>query len=129
MSNTLNINWLLLCCLLGMGACATTAPAFPPAAQPISAKALQERLAGRTYTARTANGMGWEMRYGSDGRMSMSVSNGESDRGHWRTEDGRLCVDFEGKFPTGCSEMRADAARLYLKRGQNGEIVVLTPKP
>lgn len=114
---------------LFLTACAAPSASFSPEAQPISAQALQQRLAGMTYTARTANGMGWEMRYGSDGRMSMSVSSGESDKGRWRTEDGRLCIDFEGKFPAGCSELRADATQLYLKRGQNGEIVVLTPKP
>ncbi|WP_310565668.1 hypothetical protein [Hydrogenophaga sp.] len=112
---------------LVLAGCAT--PTFAPESQPVTGKALQERLAGKTYTARIANGIGWEMRYESQGLMHMTVSNGTADRGRWRTEDNRLCVDFEGKFPSGCSEMRADANRLYLKRGSTGEIVVLTPKP
>ncbi len=80
-------------------------------------------------TARMANGVGWLMRYEIDGRINMEVSNGTADKGRWRAEDNRLCVDFEGKFPSGCSEMRADASRLYLKRGSTGEAVALTPKP
>lgn len=112
---------------LVLAGCAT--PTFAPEAQPVTAKALQERLAGRTYTARIANGIGWEMRYEPQGLMHMTVSNGTADRGRWRTEDNRLCVDFEGQFPSGCSEVRADAKQLYLKRASNGEIVALTPKP
>ncbi len=112
---------------LVLAGCAT--PTFAPEAQPVTAKALQERLAGKTYTARIANGIGWEMRYEPQGLMHMTVSNGTADRGRWRTEDNRLCVDFEGKFPSGCSEVRADASWLYLQRGSTGEIVVLTPKP
>lgn len=112
---------------LVLAGCAT--PTFAPEAQPVTAKALQERLAGKTYTARIANGIGWEMRYEPQGLMHMTVSNGTADRGRWRTEDNRLCVDFEGQFPSGCSEVRADASWLYLQRGSTGEIVVLTPKP
>ena len=111
---------------LFLTACAAPSASFSPEAQPISAQALQQRLAGKTYTARTAKGQGWEMRYGSDGRMSMSVSDGSSDKGRWRTEDNRLCVDFEGKFPSGCSEIRVGSTtRLYLKRASIGEVVVL----
>lgn len=111
--------------LASLTACAS----FPTGSQDITAKDLQQRLAGKTYTARIANDVGWEMRYGTDGRMAMDVSNGTADKGRWRTEDNRLCVDFEGKFPSGCSEMRADAKQLYLKRHSTGEIVALTLKP
>ncbi len=110
-------------------ACATAPPGFPPVAQPITAKALHERLVGKNYLGQTAKGQGWDIHYAADGRLQMRVSSGESDQGRWRTEDNRLCVDFEGKFPSGCSEMRADTGRLYLQRVSTGEIVVLTPKP
>ena len=112
-------------CVALLAGCAS----YPPDAHPIDAKALHERLAGKTYTARTATGMGWEMRYGPDGRLNMELSNGDADKGRWRAEEGRLCIDFEGKFPSGCSEVRADAKQLYFKRGSNNEIVVLTVKP
>lgn len=120
------LTFIAICaCTVLLGACAS----FPPEAQPIPAKALQERLAGKTYTARVANGVGWEMRYEANGRMQMKVSNGTSDGGRWRTEDNRLCIEFEGQFPSGCSEVRADGKQLYLKRASNGEVVALTPKP
>lgn len=120
-------HWAPFGCALILCACATAS--FPPEAQPISAKALQERLSGKHFTARMANGLDWQIRYEADGLMNMVVSNGTADKGRWRTEDNRLCVDFEGKFPSGCSEMRADAGRLYLQRSSTGEIVVLTPRP
>lgn len=123
--NNLRIGLIGTALLIGLTACAS----FPSDAQDVTAPALQSRLAGKTYTARTANGVGWEMRYETDGRMQMTLSNGSADKGRWRTEDNRLCIDFEGPFPSGCSEMRADAQRLYLKRGATGEIVALTPKP
>jgi hypothetical protein len=123
--NTLRTCVIGTALLIGLTACAS----FPADSQDITAPALQSRLAGKTYTARTANGVGWETRYEADGRMNMRLSNGSTDQGRWRTEDNRLCIDFEGQFPSGCSEMRADAQRLYLKRGSTGEIVALTPKP
>lgn len=117
------------CIVCGVAVLLTACATYPPEALPISAKDLQSRLAGKTYTARTATGMGWEMRYGPDGRLNMELSNGDADKGRWRAEEGRLCIDFEGKFPSGCSEVRADAKQLYFKRGSNNEIVVLTVKP
>lgn len=112
-------------------ACAsTTLPAaFPAEALPIKASVLKERVSGRSYTGRMANGLGWDMKYAVDGRFNMRTSNGEADQGRWRTEDNRLCVDFEGKFPSGCSEVRADAKRLYLKRSSTGEVVALDAAP
>lgn len=113
--------------LLVLVACVTP-PAFPPEVQPISAKELYERLAGSTYTARSANGIDWELRYEPDGRTHLSLSNGATDSGRWRAEDNRFCVEFDGRFPSGCSEMRADPRKLYLKRSSTGEIVALKPK-
>lgn len=114
--------------VLFLAACTTVPSAFPPEAQAVKAKVLHERLSGKTYRAQLAGGMQWEMQYGADGYMSMSAGKA-TDKGRWRTEDNRLCVDFEGSFPSGCSEMRADSVRLYLKRLSTGEVVVLTPKP
>lgn len=98
---------------------------FPAAATAVTAQSLKDKVSGRTYSARLANGIEWEMKYSPDGRFHMRTSNGEADQGRWRTEDNRLCVDFEGKFPSGCSEVRADVQRLYLKRGSTGEVVSL----
>jgi hypothetical protein len=120
------------CCAIAAG-CATTPSDvpknFPPDAQPVGAEALKERLSGRSFTARQANGFGWEIRYAADGRFSMWTNNGNSDRGRWRTEDSRVCLAFEGSFPSGCSVMRASPSRLYLKRGSTGEVMALEAKP
>ncbi len=120
------------CCAIAAG-CATPQPEvpkeFPPAAQPIGAQALKERLSGRSFTARQANGFGWEIRYAADGRFTMWTNSGHSDRGRWRTEDNRACLEFEGSFPSGCSAMRASPDRLYLKRGSTGEVMALDAKP
>jgi hypothetical protein len=102
---------------------------FPPDAQALSAAALQERLSGRAFTVRPARGGSADLDYGADGRYRIRLSSGESDQGRWRTEDGRTCVTYEGRFPSGCSEMRATADRLYTKRGSTGEVLVLTPRP
>lgn len=129
MTNRWTIQGLVLIASLGLGACATPGNSFAPETQPIPAKALQERLTGRTYTARVASGVGWEMRYEANGRMQMTMSNGTADGGRRRTEDGRLCIEFDGSFSSGCSEVRADAKRLYLKRVSSGEVVVLNAAP
>jgi len=116
---------------LALTACATSPlpQSFPAEAQSIQAPALKDRVSGRTYTGRMTSGVGWEMKYAADGRFNMRTSNGETDQGRWRTEDNRLCVDFEGKFPSGCSEVRTDAKRLYLKRASTGEVVALEAAP
>lgn len=120
------------CCAIAAGCAAPGSGVsrdFPPDAQPIAAQALKERLSGRSFTASQANGIGWDMNYGVDGRFTMQTSNGHSDQGRWRTEDNKLCIAFEGQFPSGCSEMRASPNRLHLKRASNGEVVALDVKP
>jgi hypothetical protein len=118
-------------CALAAG-CATqpeVPKAFPPEASALSAVALQDRLSGRAFTVRLARGGSADLDYGADGRYRIRLSSGESDQGRWRTEEGRVCVTYEGRFPSGCSEMRATADRLYTKRGSTGEVLVLAPRP
>lgn len=102
---------------------------FPSDAKLIAAQALKDRLSGRGFTARQANGVGWDMTYDPDGRFTMRTSNGLMDQGRWRAEDNRVCIEFEGRFPSGCSEMRVSPNRLHLKRASNGEVVALDAKP
>ncbi|MCV0437821.1 MAG: hypothetical protein K5880_04280 [Hydrogenophaga sp.] len=123
---TLKIAILSGLCAIAAG-CATPGPGvpkeFPPDAQPANAQVLKERLSGRGFVARQANGTGWDMNYAADGRFAMRLSNGQTDQGRWRAEDNRVCIEFEGRFPSGCSEMRVSPSRLYLKRGSTGEVV------
>lgn len=107
-------------------ACASLPTSFPPEAQPISARDLEARLAGKTYVA---SNPGWRIAYGAQGQLDLTLDNGRSAKGRWRAEDSRLCIDFESTFPSGCSEMRASPGQLYLRRTANREVVVLTPQP
>lgn len=129
---TLNFVVLSSLCAIAAG-CAAPGPAipkeFPLDARPVGAQALKERLSGRGFIARQANGMGWDMNYAADGHFAMRLSNGQTDQGRWRAEDNRVCIEFEGRFPSGCSEMRLSATRLYLKRGLTGEVVAFDTKP
>jgi hypothetical protein len=120
---------LLAACAGALVGCATVSSSFPSDAAPVQADALKVRLSGQAFSGRLANGSEWDMRYAADGSMNMRTTNG-ADKGRWRTENNRLCVDFEGMFPSGCSEVRVgDAKRLYLKRSTTGEVVTLTAKP
>lgn len=102
--------------------------AFPPDAQTPEAGVLAERLRGQVFTARLANGTGWRMEYQSSGYMFADISNGARDNGKWRTEDGRVCVDYVGRFPSGCAELRLSGDTLYLKSRTTGEVVMLEKK-
>jgi len=112
-----------------LGASAQTPPAsapmdYPPEVQAIPAQALTELLGGQVWTARLANGTTWRMDYNRSGYMFTDVSTGGRDTAKWRTEDGRVCHEFRGSFPSGCNEYKLAGNKLYLKRG-NGEIVPL----
>lgn len=99
--------------------------AFPEDAQLLTASQLDERLRGHVFTATLADGTGWRLDYKATGYAFANISNGASDSGKWRAEDGKMCIDYRGRFPAGCSEIRASAQALYLKRGSTGEIVTL----
>lgn len=53
-----------------------------------------------------------------------NVSTGQRDNSTWRTEDGRVCLEFR-KLPFGCTEFRIIGDALYLKRISTGEMVAL----
>jgi hypothetical protein len=120
----------LAVCAIAAG-CATTSPPqdFPAEAKVIKAPALTDRLSGRAYTAHPSNGKVWKMNFGTDGRFNITTGEGQSDKGRWRVEDSRLCVEYEGQFPSGCSEMRAGDKMLYLKRSSTGEVVAFEATP
>jgi predicted small secreted protein len=123
---------LSACCALVAGCAASGAGQvrdFPPDAQTLSAQALKDRLSGRSFTVRLASGGSADLDYGADGRYRIRLSSGESDQGRWRAEDGRTCVTYEGRFPSGCSAVRATADRLYTQRASTGEVLLLIPRP
>ena len=50
-----------------------------------------------------------------------------SDSGTWKTEASTVCNEWK-KLRPACSEIRALGVSLYVKRANNGEIMVLVPQ-
>lgn len=42
-------------------------------------------------------------------------------------DDGKMCVDFRGAFPSGCAEARMPGEAVWFKRATAGEVVQLVP--
>lgn len=99
---------------------------FPSEAQAIAAQALKDRLSGRVFKARLHDQTGWRLQFKGD-YIYLNISTGASDSGRWHTEDGQLCVEYQQRFPSGCSVIRASDSVIYLQRGSTGEVVVLSP--
>lgn len=100
---------------------------YPPEAQVITAQALKDRLANHVFKARLFDRSGWRLQFKGD-YIYLNLSSGASDSGRWRTEDSRLCVDYQ-RFPSGCSDIRATDSAIFLKRGSTGEVVALVIEP
>ena len=107
-------------------ASAGTVDGFPAGARALEPADLQARLKDQRFEAKLADGTGWRIMF-QGGYMYIDVSNGARDNGPWRAENSRLCVDYRGRFPSGCNEVRDLDGNLVLRRG-NGEIVRLMPK-
>lgn len=99
-------------------------PDFPAEASAPSATALRDRLAGKIIRAQPNQGPGWRIDMKGSGWAFIDLSNGGRDTGRWRTEDGKLCFDWQ-RFPASCSEVRIAGERMLLKR-TSGEIVPIT---
>ena len=99
-------------------------PSYPPDAQAPDAQQLNAHLRGKVFTGQVANGTNWRMEFQSSGYLFMDVSSGHRDNGPWNTEGGQLCIQYKGRFPSGCSEVRIAPQTLYIKRS-TGEIVTL----
>lgn len=120
-----------LCCAAAHGQAVppvtpVAAADFPAGAQVPSAAQLAERLNGNVFTARVADGMTWRMDYkSSSGYVFFDVSNGARDTAKWRTEDGKACYEFRGRFPSGCTDFRLAGDKLYFQRRSTGEVLAL----
>lgn len=113
-------------------AAAPAAPAaqdFPADAQELSASALDAHLRGKVYTATLANGMRWRGDYKASGYVFVNLSNNAKDSGTWRTEEGKVCVDYRGSFRSGCTQVRSGAQQvLYARNSATGVVTVMTPE-
>jgi len=97
---------------------------FPAEAQAPDAKALAARLGDRVFKAAGPNGLGWRLDIKNSGFLFVDLSNGLRDDGPWRTEDGKLCVNYRGRIPAGCNEVRLVGDTVLLKT-RAGEVVTL----
>lgn len=95
---------------------------FPPDAAPIGADALRERLSGKVFRARIANGDVWRLQYNANGYFFMNTERGFNDDGKWRTEGGSFCTELKKVAPS-CAETRIKGDSIYFKRTSNGEVV------
>ena len=100
---------------------------FPADAQTLSASELDTRLRGKVYTATLASGVGWRGDYKASGYVFANTTNGVSDTGKWRTEDGKVCVEYRGRMRSACNEVRAIGQALYVKNSAMGVVTVLQP--
>lgn len=118
---------LLLLLLLPVGAHAQPGPSteFPADVALLTAEALRERLGGKVFDARLADGTGWRIDYKSTGYVFFDTTKGFRDDGRWHTDASRVCIELR-KVAGGCSEMREKDGRLYMKRSSTGEVLVLT---
>lgn len=95
---------------------------FPANALALSAADIDERLRGQTYTGTTATGVPWRADYKASGYVFVDMANGARDSGAWRAEEGRVCVEYRGRFPSGCTELRASPDTLYGKRENASDV-------
>ncbi len=126
-----NTAMLLATCLVLQAGAQTTTPAstFPVEAQALSPQALQERLTGKRFTSRYANGMTATLQYGTDQTLQLEMSSGLSAKGTWRVEGSQICFQFAVGVPSGCGESKATATQLFLRRYTNQEVVQLDVLP
>ncbi len=116
----------ILLLLLTTQAFAQTAPAeFPADATPLAAGALQDRLSGKVYSVKPADGSEWRWELKSGGTFFINIGS-FSDYGKWRVEDSKLCSDGR-KIKASCNEIRQHGSALLLKR-DSGEIVEMVPR-
>lgn len=97
---------------------------FPTEARPLSAEALQQRLAGKVFGVKPATGSPWRLQFQTSGYYFIDAGNFR-DKGNWRVEQSRLCTAPQTR-PAGCNDMRLIGETLVMKR-DSGEIVKFEP--
>jgi hypothetical protein len=98
-------------------------PTFPPDAQPVAPEVLKERLAGKSFSYKTASGAEARLQFKAD---FVYVNAGPTnDSGRWRTEGSQMCIEWNRIPNSGCSEARMLGNTVYLTRVANGEVIKL----
>lgn len=99
---------------------------FPADAVVLAADALQQRMEGRVYRAKLADGSTWRVEYKGNGYAFLNTGTGFSDSGTWSVQRGQLCSEWR-RATSGCLETRATPDAVYIKRSNTGEVVALRP--
>ena len=97
---------------------------FPVDSAPLAPEVLKQRLAGKVFKVKPADGPSWRLEYKASGYVFLDTSSGYRDTGKWRVEGTQLCTDWQ-RTPSACSETRAKGDVIYVKRNSNGEVVSL----
>lgn len=120
---------MLLCLLaaasLPVGAQTPLPTEFPEGSQPFTAEALRERLTGKVFKVKPADGNEWRLDYQANGYVYLDTSRGGRDSGTWRVDGTQLCTEWKRSNAGGCNEARSKDGALYVKRSVNGEVIVL----
>ncbi len=95
--------------------------AFPEGSTTPAASDIQQRLAGKAFDIKLADGTQWHVQYGNGGDYDFKSSQGFADHGDWKAEDGKVCSKGS-KIPYSCNDVRVKGDELYLRR-DNGEII------
>lgn len=98
---------------------------FPADALALNSKEVDQRLRGQVYTGTSTTGNTFRIEYKDTGYVFINLSNGAKDSGTWRAEEGRVCVEYRGRIPSGCSELRATSDAVYGKREGANAITVM----
>lgn len=107
--------------LIASSAAFAQGTAFPDGVTSPGAADIQQRLSGKVFNIKLADGSMWHVQYGNDGAFDFKSSKGFTDHGDWKAEDGKICSKGS-KIPYACNDVRMKGDDLYLKR-DNGEIV------
>jgi hypothetical protein len=98
---------------------------WPSGALPLSPDALQQRLLGKAFIAKSVTGPDVRTEYQETyAYINVGATN---DSGTWRTEGSAVCNQWRQLRPS-CSEIRVLGEVLYVKRANNGEVMTLLPK-
>lgn len=103
-------------------------PAFPPDASTPSATELRERLAGKVFGVKNADGSTFRIDFRSNGHFFFDTSAGFRGAGEWRSEDGRMCSKLQGRDRDFiCNDARVVADVVHVRR-TSGEIIRYEPR-
>ena len=125
MSPSIMLAAVLVAAASAAGAQAQIPTEFPDDAQPFTAETLRERVAGKVFKVKPADGSEWRLDYKANGYVFIDTNRGFRDSGTWKVEGTQVCVDWKRSSNGGCSEARLKGDTFYLKRAADGEVIVL----